>query len=89
MSAHLSPSQIALLLDELYGRAGRGWPPELWHWRLADYLGCYPEVQPVAWNLWHIQLDRPARTPQKLAGHSVAASFRSSPCHTEIRLTSL
>ena len=55
--AHLSPSQIALLLDELYGRARRGWPPELRHWQLADYLGCHPEVQAAAWSLWETELE--------------------------------
>lgn len=57
MPAHLSPSQIALLLDELYGLAGRGWPPELRHWQLADDLCCHPEVQAAAWDLWQTELE--------------------------------
>lgn len=57
MPAHLTSSQIARLVDELYDRARRGWPPELRHWQLADDLGCHPEVQAAAWDLWQTELE--------------------------------
>ena len=45
--AHLSPSQITLL---------RGWPPELRHWQLFDYLSRHPEMDTPTWALWATEL---------------------------------
>jgi hypothetical protein len=61
MPVQLTPSQIALLLDEVYGRAGQGWPSELRHWQLTDDLGCHPEVQTAAWALWATKLELTGR----------------------------
>ena len=53
---HLSLPDLALLLGDLYQRAGLGLPPGEDHQALADYLGCHPEVQAVVWDLWQIEL---------------------------------
>lgn len=55
--AQLSPSRIALLLDDLYGYTQQGWQPELRHWQLVDDLVCHPEVYAAVRAFRRIQLD--------------------------------
>jgi hypothetical protein len=68
MPADLTPSQIALLLDEVYGRAGQGWPPELRPWQLAHDLSCHPKAHAAAWALWATELELTGRDLGKPGG---------------------
>lgn len=52
----LSPPEIALHLGNLYGRAVLGFAPNALHRELADFLGCHPEMQAAAWDLWCAEL---------------------------------
>lgn len=54
--ADLSLPALALLVGNLYHRAGLGLPPGEDHRALADYLGCHPDVQAAVWNLWATEL---------------------------------
>lgn len=53
---HLSLPEIVLHLGDLYERAGLGLSPNDLHRELADYLGCHPDVQAAAWDLWATEL---------------------------------
>ncbi|AFD27439.1 hypothetical protein [Deinococcus gobiensis] len=53
---HLSHPEFALLVGDLYRRAGLGLPPGEDHRALADDLGCHPDVQAAVWDLWATEL---------------------------------
>lgn len=53
---HLSLPALALLVGDLYQRAGLGLTPGEDHRALADDLGDHSDVQATVWDLWATEL---------------------------------